>query len=78
MRVLHWPLGLLATLGSILVLQPRSRGLVLRTALLLIIFPVIPLNNPIRFAALPRCSSLRWCCRFWWCAGSAAVAGPPN
>jgi hypothetical protein len=32
MRVLHRPLGLLATLGSILVLQPQARGLVLRTA----------------------------------------------
>jgi len=60
MRVLHWPLVVLAAAGSILVwlppavrLLPQAGGFVLRTASLLLIFlalATIPLNNPVRFA----------------------------
>jgi hypothetical protein len=60
MWVLHWPLVVLAAVGSILVwlpavvrLLPQAGGLVLRTASLLLIFlavATIPLNNPVRFA----------------------------
>jgi hypothetical protein len=60
MRVLHWPLVVLAAAGSILVwlppvprLLPQAGGLVLRTASLQLIFlalATIPLNNPVRFA----------------------------
>ncbi len=60
MQILHWPIVFLAAAGSILVwwrraqvLLPESRGLVLRTASLLLIFlttATLPLNNPARFA----------------------------
>jgi hypothetical protein len=60
MWVLHWPLVVLAAVGSILVwlppvvrLLPQAGGLVLRAASLLLIFlavATIPLNNPVRFA----------------------------
>ncbi len=60
MRLLHWPVVVLAALGSLLVWAPRTaklvpeaRGLVLRTASLLLIFlaiATVPLNNPVRFA----------------------------
>jgi 4-amino-4-deoxy-L-arabinose transferase-like glycosyltransferase len=60
MRVMHWPIVVLAAIGSILVwlprvsgLLPESRGLVLRTGSLLLMFlavATIPLNNPARFA----------------------------
>ena len=47
------PLVVLADVGSILVLLTQARGLVLRTASLVLIFlalATIPLNNPVRFA----------------------------
>jgi hypothetical protein len=60
MRVLHWPLVMLAAVGSIVVwvpsmvrLLPQAGAIVLRTASLLLIFlavATIPLNNPVRFA----------------------------
>jgi hypothetical protein len=60
MRVLHWPLVVLAAVGSIVVwvpsmvrLLPQAGAIVLRTASLLLIFlavATIPLNNPVRFA----------------------------
>jgi hypothetical protein len=60
MRVMHWPIVVLAAIGSILVwlprvseLLPESRGLVLRTGSLLLLFLAVattPLNNPARFA----------------------------
>jgi hypothetical protein len=60
MRLMHWPIVGLGGIGSILVwlpgisaLLPESRGLVLRTASLLLIFLTVAtflLNNPVRFA----------------------------
>lgn len=60
MQIMHWPIVVLGAIGSILVwrpdistLLPESRGLVLRTASLLLIFLTVatfPLNNPVRFA----------------------------
>jgi hypothetical protein len=60
MWVLHWPLVVLAAVGSIMVwlppvvrLLPQAGGLVLRAASLLLILlalATIPLNNPVRFA----------------------------
>ncbi len=60
MRLLHWPVVVLAAVGSLLVWVPRTaklfpeaRGVVLRTASLLLIFlavATVPLNNPVRFA----------------------------
>jgi hypothetical protein len=60
MGLMHWPIVGLGAIGSILVwlpgmsvLLPESRGLLLRTASLLLIFltvATIPLNSPARFA----------------------------
>jgi hypothetical protein len=60
MRIMQWPIVLLAAVGSILVWLPgcagfvaESRGLALRAGSLLLIFltvATIPLNDPARFA----------------------------